>query len=47
MAEAGRLSPSLHPRRFTLDEAAGAYRLIAAGQACGKLSIDIEEGEGS
>ena len=47
MAEAGRLSPSLDPRRFKLDEVADAYRLIAEGKARGKLSIDIEEGEGS
>ena len=47
MAEAGRLSPSLDPRRFTLDEVADAYRLIAEGQTRGKLSIDIEEGQGS
>jgi NADPH2:quinone reductase len=47
MAEAGRLSPSLDPRRFNLGEVADAYRLLAAGQARAKLSIDIEEGEGS
>ena len=47
MAEAGWLSPSLDPRRFTLDEVADAYRLIAKGQARGKLSIEIEEGHGS
>ncbi len=47
MAEAGRLSPSLDPRRFKLDDVADAYRLIAEGHARGKLSIDIEEGEGS
>jgi NADPH2:quinone reductase len=47
MAEAGQLSPSLDPRRFTLDDVAEAYRLIAGGQARGKLSIDIEAGQGS
>ncbi len=47
MAEAGRLSPSLDPRRFTLDEVGDAYRLIAEGLARSKLSIDIEEGHGS
>ncbi|GAA5264629.1 NADPH:quinone reductase [Acidiphilium sp. MT5] len=47
MAEAGRLSPSLDPRRFKLDEVADAYGLLATGQARAKLSIDIEEGEGS
>jgi len=44
MAEAGQLSPSLDPRRFTLDRIDEAYRLITEGQARGKLSIDIEEG---
>ena len=43
MAEAGQLSPSLDPRRFTLDEVDEAYRLIAEGLARGKLSIGIEE----
>jgi NADPH:quinone reductase-like Zn-dependent oxidoreductase len=47
MAEAGQLSPSLDPRRFTLDRTDDAYRLIKEGQAHGKLSIDIEEGAGS
>ena len=47
MAKAGQLSPSLDPRRFTLDRLDEAYRLIAEGQAHGKLSIDIEEGAGS
>ena len=47
MAEAGRLSPSLDPRRFTLNEVGEAYRLIAEGLARGKLSIGIEEGTGS
>jgi NADPH:quinone reductase len=41
MAEAGQLSPSLDPRRFTLDGPGEAYRLLAEGQARGKLSIDI------
>ncbi|MGA7809276.1 zinc-dependent alcohol dehydrogenase family protein [Bradyrhizobium sp.] len=47
MAEAGQLSPSLDPRRFTLDRVDEAYRLIAEGQARGKLSIDVEQGAGS
>ncbi|MBW4091456.1 MAG: zinc-dependent alcohol dehydrogenase family protein [Proteobacteria bacterium] len=47
LAEAGQLSPSLNPRRFTLDRLDDAYRLITEGQARGKLSIDIEEGAGS
>jgi NADPH:quinone reductase-like Zn-dependent oxidoreductase len=44
MAEAGQISPSLDARRFTLDTLDEAYRLIAEGQAQGKLSIDIGEG---
>jgi NADPH:quinone reductase-like Zn-dependent oxidoreductase len=44
MAEAGQLSPSLDPRRFTLERVDDAYHLIADGQARGKLSIDIVEG---
>jgi NADPH:quinone reductase-like Zn-dependent oxidoreductase len=47
MAEAGQLSPSLDPRRFTLDSVGEAYRLITEGQARGKLSIEIQEGEAS
>lgn len=43
MAEAGQLSPSLDPRRFTLGEVDEAYRLIAEGLARGKLSIDVEK----
>jgi NADPH:quinone reductase-like Zn-dependent oxidoreductase len=44
MAEAGQLSPSLDPRRFTLDRVGDAYHLIAEGRARGKLSIEIVEG---
>jgi NADPH2:quinone reductase len=47
MAEAGQLSPSLDPRRFTLDRVGEAYLLITDSQAKGKLSIDIEGGAGS
>ena len=47
MAEAGQLSPSLDPRRFTLDQVGDAYGLIAEGQTHGKLSIDIEKGAGA
>jgi NADPH:quinone reductase-like Zn-dependent oxidoreductase len=47
MAEAGQLTPSLDPRRFALDEVGEAHRLISAGLARGKLSIDVEEAGGS
>ena len=44
LAEAGRLSPSLDARRFTLDAVDEAYRIITSGAARGKLAIDIEDG---
>lgn len=44
MAEAGQLSPSLDPRRFTLQTLEEAYNLITEGGARGKVSVDIEEG---
>ena len=47
MAEAGQLSPSLDPRRFTLDRVGDAYHLITEGKAQGKLSIEIEARAGS
>jgi len=47
MSEVGQLSPSLDPRRFTLDGLGEAYRLVTEGQARGKLSIDIEAEAGS
>jgi NADPH2:quinone reductase len=47
MAEAGQLSASLDPRRFTLDGLDEAYRLTAEGRVRGKLSIDLEASTGS
>ena len=47
MAEAGQLSPSLDPRRFTLDRVGDAYHLITEGKAQGKLSIESEARAGS
>ena len=44
LAEAGRLSPSLDARRFTLNTVGEAYRAITNRTAQGKLAIDIEEG---
>jgi NADPH:quinone reductase len=44
MAEAGQLSPSLDTQHFTLDRVDEAYRMIAASQTRGKVSIDIENG---
>jgi NADPH:quinone reductase len=48
LAEEGKLAPSLDSRRFTLDAANDAYRVIEGGGARGKLVIDIgEEAAGS
>ena len=47
LAAAGKLVPSLDPRRFTLDTVSDAYRAIEAGTARGKLVVDVAEGVGS
>ncbi len=44
LAEAGRLSPSLDARRFTLNMVEEAYRAITNRTAQGKLAIDIDDG---
>jgi NADPH2:quinone reductase len=41
LAEAGKLLPRMDSRRFTLDTVLDAYRLIEAGQAQGKLVVDV------
>lgn len=41
LVEAGKLLPMLDPRRFTLDTACDAYRAIKAGDAQGKIVVDI------
>lgn len=41
LAEAGKLTPRLHPERFTLDTVLDAYRTISDRRACGKIAIDI------
>jgi hypothetical protein len=45
MAEAGQLSPSLDPRRFTLDRVGDAYHLITGGQAA-RQALDRHRGGG-
>jgi NADPH:quinone reductase len=44
LVEAGRISPSLDARRFTLNMVGEAYRTITDGTARGKFAIDIAEG---
>jgi len=41
MVEDGTLRPRLDPQRFTLAEAAGAHRKLEAGEAKGKLVIEV------
>lgn len=41
LAEAGKLVPSLDPRRFTLETVGEAHRAITEGTVQGKLAVDI------
>jgi NADPH:quinone reductase-like Zn-dependent oxidoreductase len=41
LAEAGKLTPLLDPRRFTLETAHDAHDAIEAGSAMGKIVIDV------
>jgi NADPH2:quinone reductase len=41
LAEAGKLTPRLDPRRFTLDTVLDAYRAIETAQTNGKLVVNI------
>jgi NADPH:quinone reductase-like Zn-dependent oxidoreductase len=41
MAEAGQLRVLLDDRRFTLENVNDAHAIVAAGQAIGKVVIDI------
>ncbi|WP_426024109.1 zinc-dependent alcohol dehydrogenase family protein [Brevundimonas sp. PWP3-1b1] len=41
LVEAGKLMPRLDPQRFGLEEAADAHRKLEAGEAKGKLIIDL------
>jgi NADPH:quinone reductase len=42
MANAGRLKPLLDSRRFTLETALDAHRLVESGKALGKVVVDIQ-----
>jgi NADPH:quinone reductase-like Zn-dependent oxidoreductase len=42
LAETGRVSPRLDPRRFTLETASDAYDASQDGRNGGKLVIDID-----
>jgi NADPH:quinone reductase len=42
LAESGKLTPRLDPRRFTLDSIADAYAAIKNQSAAGKVVIDID-----
>lgn len=39
--DAGRLTPRLDPRRFTLAKAGAAHELVAAGRGQGKVVVDL------
>jgi NADPH:quinone reductase-like Zn-dependent oxidoreductase len=41
LAEAGRLTPNVDPRQFTLDDAHEAHHLVETGANTGKVVIDI------
>jgi NADPH2:quinone reductase len=41
LAEAGKIMPRVDPRRFTLQTVGDAYLAMKAGQAAGKLVVDI------
>lgn len=41
LVEAGKLLPMVDPRRFTLDSACDAYRLLKAAAGQGKVVVDI------
>uniref|UniRef100_A0A182SQR8 HTH lysR-type domain-containing protein n=1 Tax=Anopheles maculatus TaxID=74869 RepID=A0A182SQR8_9DIPT len=44
LADQGKIIPLLDPQRFTLETVADAHRKLEAGQAFGKLVIDVETG---
>jgi NADPH:quinone reductase-like Zn-dependent oxidoreductase len=41
LAQAGKLQPTLDPHVFNLETAHDAHALIASGQACGKVVVEI------
>ncbi len=42
LAEAGRITPKVDPRRYSLETVAEAYQTLATGAVAGKLVVDIE-----
>lgn len=42
LVEAGRMTPNVDPRRYSLETVAEAYQALATGTAAGKLVVDIE-----
>ncbi len=43
LVDAGKVSPRVDPRRFTLATVADAYRALEAGGSAGKLVVDVGE----
>ncbi len=43
LAEAGKLTPLLDPRRFTLETALDAHLAVESGNVAGKIVVDIAE----
>jgi NADPH:quinone reductase-like Zn-dependent oxidoreductase len=41
LVESGRLAPLMDPRRYTLDTALDAHDVVAAGQARGRIVVDV------
>ena len=43
LVDAGRLRPLVDPRRFRLEQAGDAHRLVESGTATGKVVVDVAE----
>ena len=43
MANAGKLKPLLDSRRFTLETALDAHRVVESGKTLGKVVVDIAD----
>jgi NADPH2:quinone reductase len=42
LAEAGKLTPAVDPRRFSLDTLEDAFTAVASGQTSGKVVVEID-----
>jgi NADPH2:quinone reductase len=42
LAEAGKLTPRIDPRRFTFDTSCHAYLAMKSGTAAGKIIVDTQ-----